>query len=160
MAGEGAEKSNGRSAGKALPPKTPNFHSTLPTTLHSHFLNFPLSLLCSRPPGSQFLGATFWINWEVLCFKFFRFWGSHEYFYSEEPQNLYSFEALIGRPPNTPLDALVWWSGQCSAFVGKAKWGQSYATDIFVLNAVGVAPCTLHLRTTTFNQTLNFLRTR
>ena len=35
---------------------TPNFRSTLPSTLPSYFLGFPASLFCSRPPGSQGYG--------------------------------------------------------------------------------------------------------
>ena len=37
----------------STPSSTPNFRSTLPGTLLSYFLGFPVSLFCSRPPGSQ-----------------------------------------------------------------------------------------------------------
>ena len=36
----------------STPSSTPNFRSTLPSTLPSYFLGFPVSLFCSRPPGS------------------------------------------------------------------------------------------------------------
>ena len=32
---------------------TPSFRSSLPSTLPSYFLDFPVSLFCSRPPRSQ-----------------------------------------------------------------------------------------------------------
>ena len=35
------------------PPSTPNFPSTLPSSLPIYFLGLPASLFCSRPPDSQ-----------------------------------------------------------------------------------------------------------
>ena len=40
---------------RSTPSSTPNFRSTLPSTLPSYFLDFPVSLFCSRLPGSQLL---------------------------------------------------------------------------------------------------------
>ena len=48
-----SKESPPRSTLASTPASTPNFRSTLPSTLPSHFLDFPVSLFCSRPPGSQ-----------------------------------------------------------------------------------------------------------
>ena len=42
-----------RSTLASTPASTPNFRSTPPSTLPSHFLDFLVSLFCSRPAGSQ-----------------------------------------------------------------------------------------------------------
>ena len=41
------------SPSRSILASTPNFRSTLPNTLPSYFLDFPVSLFYSRPPGSQ-----------------------------------------------------------------------------------------------------------
>ena len=42
-----------RSTLASTPASTPNFSSILPSTFPSHFLDCPVSLFCSKPPGSQ-----------------------------------------------------------------------------------------------------------
>ena len=65
----------------STPSSTPNFRSTLPSTLPSYFLDFPISLFCSRPPpqwvvlgGGQKVDVLF-LSWackicdsEMQCF--------------------------------------------------------------------------------------------
>ena len=46
-----------RSTLASTPTTTPKFRSTLLSALPNHFWDFPVSLFCSRPPGSQVLQA-------------------------------------------------------------------------------------------------------
>ena len=48
-----SKESPSRNTLASTPSSAPNFRNSLPSTLPSHFPDFPVSLFCSRPPGSQ-----------------------------------------------------------------------------------------------------------